>query len=143
MANGYFPGKKPAKKRSAIITPRTGQELQIAAMPRMSREARQALRDAQPLRVGGADLVEGADRIMRTPAEHQAAGVKIKGAPPSPSSHDPAHLALELSGAEAWELAEFVKRTGWEIPETPANRVLREALAKLQEALRDQGYAPR
>ena len=58
-------------------------------------------------------------------------------------SHDPAHVALELSGAEAWELAEFVKRTGWEIPETPANRVLREALVKLQEALRDQGYAPR
>ena len=48
-------------------------------------------------------------------------------------SHDPAHVALELSGAEAWELAEFVKRTGWEIPETPANRVLREALAKLQK----------
>ena len=23
-------------------------------------------------------------------------------------SHDPAHVALELSGAEAWELAEFV-----------------------------------
>ena len=58
-------------------------------------------------------------------------------------SHDPAHVALELSGAEAWELAQFVKRVGWEIPETPANRVLREALAKLQQALRDQGYAPR
>ena len=72
MANGYFPGKKPAK-RSAIITPRTAQELQIAAMPRMSRQARQALHDVPPLRVGGADLVEGADRIMRTPAEHQAA----------------------------------------------------------------------
>lgn len=141
MGNGYFPGKKKPAKRSAIITPRTGQELQIAAMPRMSREARQALRDAQPLRVGGADLVEGADRIMRTPAEHQAAGVQIKGAPPS--SHDPAHVALELSGAEAWELAEFVVRTGWEIPETPANQELREALAKLQQALRDQGYAPR
>ena len=72
MANGYFPGKKPAK-RSAIITPRTAQELQIAAMPRMSRQARQALHDVPPLRVGGADLLEGADRIMRTPAEHQAA----------------------------------------------------------------------
>lgn len=141
MGNGYFPGKKKPATRGAIITPPTGQELQIAAMPRMSREARQALRDAQPLRVGGADLVEGADRIMRTPAEHQAAGVQIKGAPPS--SHDPATVAFELSGAEAWALAQFVVRVGWEIPETPSNQELREALAKLQQALRDQGYAPR
>lgn len=141
MANGYFPGRKKPAKRSAIITPRTGQELQIAAMPRMSREARQALRDAQPLRVGGSDLVEGVDRVMRTPADHKAAGVQIKGAPPS--SHDPAHVALELSGAEAWALAQFVVRVGWEVPEIPSNQELREALAKLQEALRDQGYAPR
>lgn len=77
MSNGYFPGKKKAK-RSGIITPRTAQETQIAAMPRMSHEARQALRDAPPLSVGGADLVEGADRIMRTPAGHQAAGVEAK-----------------------------------------------------------------
>nr|WP_012274967.1 recombinase family protein [Collimonas fungivorans]ABZ01518.1 ParA [Collimonas fungivorans Ter331]BCT99920.1 resolvase [uncultured bacterium] len=82
MSNGYFPGKKKAK-RSGIVTPRTAQETQIAAMPRMSREARQALRDAQPLRVGGADLVEGADRIMRTPAEHQAAGVEVKASSPA------------------------------------------------------------
>ena len=58
-------------------------------------------------------------------------------------SHEPAHVALELSGAEAWALAQFVVRVGWEVPETPSNQVLREALAKLQEALRDQGYAPR
>lgn len=75
--NGYFPGKKPAK-RSAIITPRTAQETKIAAMPRQSREVRQALTTTPPLRVGGADLVEGADRIMRTPAEHQAQGVSFK-----------------------------------------------------------------
>ena len=49
MANGYFPGKKPAK-RSAIITPRTAQEMQIAAMPRMVPEVRKTLRDATPLR---------------------------------------------------------------------------------------------
>lgn len=141
MGNGYFPGKKKPASRSAIITPQTAQEMQIAAMPRMSREARQALRDAQPLRVGGADLVEGVDRVMRTPAEHQAAGVQIKGAPPS--SHDPAHVALELSGAEAWALAQFVVRVGWEVPEIPSNQELREALTKLQEALREVGYAPR
>ena len=58
-------------------------------------------------------------------------------------SHDPARVALELSGAEAWELAEFVVRVGWEIPESPSNHELRQAWAKLQEALRDQGYAPR
>ena len=75
--NGYFPGKKPAK-RSAIITPRTAQETQIAAMPRQSRAARQALAKTPPLRVGGDGLVEGADRIMRTPTEHQAAGVAFK-----------------------------------------------------------------
>jgi DNA invertase Pin-like site-specific DNA recombinase len=63
--------------RSGIVTPRTAQETQIAAMPRMSREVRQALRDAQPLRVGGADLVKGADRIMRTPAEHQVKVARI------------------------------------------------------------------
>lgn len=75
--SGYFPGKTKAK-RSAIITPRTAQETQIAAMPRQSRAARQALAKTPPLRVGGDGLVEGADRIMRTPTEHQAAGVAFK-----------------------------------------------------------------
>ena len=75
--NGYFPGKTKAKG-SAIITPRTAQETQIAAMPRQSRAARQALAKTPPLRVGGDGLVEGADRIMRTPTEHQAAGVAFK-----------------------------------------------------------------
>ena len=58
-------------------------------------------------------------------------------------SYDPATVAFELSGAEAWALAQFVVRVGWEVPETPSNQVLREALAKLQQSLRDQGYAPR
>ena len=69
---------KTKAKRSAIITPRTAQETQIAAMPRQSRAARQALAKTPPLRVGGDGLVEGADRIMRTPTEHQAAGVAFK-----------------------------------------------------------------
>ena len=63
--NGYFPGKTKAK-RSAIITPRTAQETQIAAMPRQSRAARQALAKTPPLRVGGDGLVEGADRISES-----------------------------------------------------------------------------
>ena len=58
-------------------------------------------------------------------------------------SYDPATVTFELSGDEAWALAQFVVRVGWEVPSTPANQALREALAKLQEALRDQGYAPR
>lgn len=79
MSDGYFPGKKKSK-RSGIITPRSAQDIKIAAMPPRSREARQALRDLPPMIFGGADLVEGADRIMRTPAEHQAAGVEVKAA---------------------------------------------------------------
>lgn len=50
--NNYFPGKKPAKSR------------RMASIP--------------ALRVGGDGLVEGADRIMRTPARHQAQGVGFK-----------------------------------------------------------------
>jgi DNA invertase Pin-like site-specific DNA recombinase len=76
-SNGYFPGKEKPK-RSGIITPRTAQDTQIAAMPRRSRQAREAAAKLLPLRVGGDDLVQGADRIMRTPAGHQAAGVGIK-----------------------------------------------------------------
>ena len=105
MANGYFPGKKPAK-RSAIITPRTAQEMQIAAMPRMAPEVRKTLRDATPLRVGGSDLVEGLDRVMRTPADHKAAGVQIKGAPvplrSDPPSPPPSSQAEPLKVARLY-----------------------------------------
>ena len=51
MANGYFPGKKAAK-RSEIMT----------------RDTRSELRDLPPLGVGGTDLVEGTDRVMQAPA---------------------------------------------------------------------------
>ena len=54
-------------------------------------------------------------------------------------SYDPATVAFELSGAEAWALAQFVVRVGWEVPETPSNQELREAQTNLQDALRDQG----
>src|SRR5438105_5745369 len=82
MSN-YFPGKKKAR-RSAIITPRTAQETKIAAMPRRTPEARAAAAKVPPLRVGGDGLVEGVDRIMRKPEDHQARGVAIKpGAVPN------------------------------------------------------------
>ena len=80
MNNGYFPGKKKAK-RSRIITPRTAQEEMISAMPRQTREMREMreeLAKSPPLRVGGKGLVEGADRVMRTPTQHQALAIGIK-----------------------------------------------------------------
>jgi DNA invertase Pin-like site-specific DNA recombinase len=80
MSNDYFPGKTKAK-RSAIITPRTAQE-QMIAPPRQSKESRQRMVSGPALRVGGKDLVEGADRIMRTPAGHRAAGVELKASSP-------------------------------------------------------------
>ena len=63
-------------------------------------------------------------------------------------SHDPATVAFELSGAEAWALAQFVKRVGWtamaECSESEEETYLiRSALGKLFEALREVGYAPR
>ena len=73
--NGYFPGKTKAK-RSAIIAPRTAQETQIAAMPRQSRAARQALAKTPPLRVGGDGLVEGAVIFRRR--LHQLTGRDTK-----------------------------------------------------------------
>ena len=63
-------------------------------------------------------------------------------------SYDPANLAFELSGAEAWALAQFVKRVGWtEMRENAESEdetyLIRSALSQLADALRDQGYAPR
>lgn len=75
--NGYFPGKKKAR-RSGIITPRTAQEEMISAMPRMTREVREALVQTPPLSVGGEGLVKEADRAMRMPTQHQALGIGIK-----------------------------------------------------------------
>jgi len=74
VSSRYFPGKKK-EKRSLIITPRTAQEEMITAMPRQTREA---LSKLPPLSVGGEGLVEGADRVMRTPARHQELGIGIK-----------------------------------------------------------------
>ena len=33
-------------------------------------------------------------------------------------SYDPATVTFELSGDEAWALAQFVVRVGWEVPST-------------------------
>jgi DNA invertase Pin-like site-specific DNA recombinase len=77
VSNRYFPGKKK-ERRSLIITPRTAQEEMISAMPRQTREVREALAQLPPLSVGGEGLVEGADRVMRTPTQHQALAIGIK-----------------------------------------------------------------
>lgn len=63
-------------------------------------------------------------------------------------SMDPANIAFELPGDEAWALAQFVKRVGWtamaECSESEEETYLiRAALGKLFEALREVGYAPR
>jgi hypothetical protein len=66
-------------------------------------------------------------------------------------SEDPTNLPhghAELSEAEAWALAQFVKRLGW--TEMRGNAVddneayeIRSALDKLQQALAGAGLAPR
>lgn len=63
-------------------------------------------------------------------------------------SMDPANIAFELPGDEAWALAQFVKRVGWtamaECSESEEETYLiRSALSQLADALRDQGCAPR
>ena len=63
-------------------------------------------------------------------------------------SHDPARIQFELPGDEAWALAQFVKRVGWtEMRENAESEdetyLIRSALGKLFEALREVGYAPR
>lgn len=77
MGRDYLPGKR-GTKRGGITTPRTAQEMQIGYMPRQTPEVRAAWAAMPPLLFGGSDLVEGADRIMRTPEEHQALGVAFK-----------------------------------------------------------------
>ena len=47
-------------------------------MPRMTREERESLAQTPPLSVGGKGLVEGADRVMRTPDRHQELGIGVK-----------------------------------------------------------------
>ena len=63
-------------------------------------------------------------------------------------TYDPAKIQFELPGDEAWALAQFVKRVGWtEMRENAENEeetyLIRSALGKLFEALREVGYAPR
>ncbi|HMM76527.1 MAG TPA: hypothetical protein PJ986_12510 [Gammaproteobacteria bacterium] len=55
---------------------------------------------------------------------------------------------VDLDGAEAWGLAQFIKRVGWS--ELRANAeddeqayAMRDALNRLREALEQAGYAPR
>ena len=57
-------------------------------------------------------------------------------------------VMLELSDAQAWNLAQFLKRVGWH--EFRANAVdedeayaIREAVEEVQKALSNAGYKPR
>lgn len=63
-------------------------------------------------------------------------------------SMDPANIAFELSGDEAWALAQFLKRVGWSEMRANAESeeeacLIRSAFGKLFEALHEVGYAPR
>ena len=66
-------------------------------------------------------------------------------------SEDPSnfpHGHAELSPAEAWALAQFVKRVGWDamrgnaVDDAEADQI-RSAIDKLQQALAGAGVAPR
>jgi hypothetical protein len=57
-------------------------------------------------------------------------------------------LSVELSDADAWNLAQFLKRVGFQ--EFRSNAVdeneayaMRDAAARIASALADSGYAPR
>lgn len=61
---------------------------------------------------------------------------------------EPIKLSLELNQAQAWALAQFVKRVSWQ--EFRANAVdndeaylIRDGIVRLQGALATSGYAPR
>ncbi len=68
----WFPGKTEAAPRKARKTDG------VPSLPPRPPEVHQALREVPPLLVGGDGLVEGPDRVMRAPAEHQAQGAGFK-----------------------------------------------------------------
>jgi hypothetical protein len=64
------------------------------------------------------------------------------------SSEPPVRLEVELTDAQAWNLAQFVKRVGFSDVRTNAvdkdeAYAMLEAIDVLAKALRDAGYAPR
>ena len=57
-------------------------------------------------------------------------------------------FAIEMEDNEAWELAQFVKRAGWDHFRSCAVNddeayVIRDAVVKFERALAEAGYAPR
>ena len=57
-------------------------------------------------------------------------------------------FAIEMEDNEAWELAQFVKRAGWDHFRSCAENddeayVIRDAVVKLERTLAEAGYAPR
>jgi dissimilatory sulfite reductase (desulfoviridin) alpha/beta subunit len=57
-------------------------------------------------------------------------------------------VTLELSDAQAWALAQFVKRVGWSefrgnAQDDDEASVIRNAVDLLQKSLKDAGYSPR
>jgi hypothetical protein len=57
-------------------------------------------------------------------------------------------INVELTDAEAWQFAQFLKRAGFSDYRTNASNddeayVMRDAGGKIQDALAKQGYSPR
>lgn len=65
MSNRNFPGKK-TEGRSGLMR------------PRRAREGHETPVQQLPLHIGGEDLIEATDRIMKTPAEPQPLGMGVK-----------------------------------------------------------------
>jgi hypothetical protein len=60
----------------------------------------------------------------------------------------PVRVEFELAAAEAWDLAQFLKRVGWQ--EFRVNAAddgeacrMRDAAARVRKALAEKGFAPR
>lgn len=80
--------------------------------------------------------------------EHDAAAVEAWAQLDASQSAPRSIVHLQLGDAEAWSLAQIVKRVGWS--ELRANAVdddeayaMRDALEQLRQALAEAGYAPR
>lgn len=64
------------------------------------------------------------------------------------SQPDPVTLTIELTDAEAWNLAQFLKRVGFSDFRTNAQDeqeayAMRDAADRVRTALAEAGYAPR
>jgi hypothetical protein len=89
-----------------------------------------------------------AERDLHPPTAYTPAMASLVDGAASESSADKATITFELDGRHALALAQFVKRVGWAEMRVCAvdddeARAIGEAIATLQKALADKGWAPR